>query len=109
MYFEPSPQNVTTLLVIALAIVSIVILLRGGYDSNMPILYYICAAVITTYIDRPIHPYLLISGVAAALILRFEFMSKTFTKVFGFLTTASICLTVVVLLNQVLGEGRPLF
>lgn len=109
MYFDATPQNMTILLVVALAVVALVFLLKGRYDSNMPLTYYSGAVMIQSISDQALHPYLLMVGIALAMVLRFEFMSKSFTKFIGFLTTLSICVTIAGLLNHVFGGGRPLF
>ena len=99
----------TILLVVTLAIIAIVLLIRGRYDSNLPLLYYSAALAVNVLGDRNLSPYLLYSGIAFALILRFEFMGKGFTKFIGFMTSIAIGLTVVVFLDQVFGDGRGLF
>jgi len=109
MYFDATPINMTIILVVALAIIAIVLLLRGRYNSNLPLLYYSAALALNSAADRGLSPYLLYSGIALALILRFEFMGKGFTKFIGFMTSLAIGLTVVVFLDQVFGEGRGLF
>jgi hypothetical protein len=109
MYFDATPINMTIILVVALAIIAIVLLLRGRYNSNFPLLYYSAALAVNSMADRGLSPYLLYSGIAFALILRFEFMGKSFTKFIGFMTSLAIGLTVVVFLDQVFGDGRGLF
>jgi len=109
MYFDATPINMTIILVVALAIIAIVLLLRGRYNSNLPLLYYSAALAVNSLADRGLSPYLLYSGIAFALILRFEFMGKSFTKFIGFMTSLAIGLTVVVFLDQVFGDGRGLF
>jgi hypothetical protein len=109
MYFDATPMNMTILLVVALAIISIVLLIRGRYNSNIPLLYYTAALTLNTAGDRGISPILLYSGIALALILRFEFMGKGFTKFVGFVTSIAMGLTVLVFLDQVFGNGRGLF
>jgi hypothetical protein len=107
MYFDPSPQNMTTLLVIALAVVTLVFLLKGRYDSNLPLLYFSATVMIATVADRPVNPFLVMAGAACALVLRFEFMGKGFTRFFSLLTILSISATVVVLLDMCFGgDGR---
>lgn len=109
MYFDATPINMTILLVVTLAIIAIVLLIRGRYDSNLPLLYYSAALAVNVLADRNLSPYLLYSGIAFALILRFEFMGKGFTKFIGFMTSFAIGLTVVVFLDQVFGDGRGFF
>ena len=106
MYFEATPQNMTTLLVVALGVATLVVLLRGRYASNLPLLYYSSAIAVASATDRPLHPYLLMAGISCAMVLRFEFMNNAFTRLFGILTTFSICVTAAGLLDQVFGDGR---
>ena len=106
MFFDATPQNITTLLVVALAAVAFTLLLRGRYDSNLPLLYYSTAVVVGAFLERPLHPFLLLGGIASALVLRFEFMNKGVTKFFGLLTTIMIFVSAAGLLDQVFGDGR---
>lgn len=109
MYFDATPLNMTTMLVVVLAVLALVMLLRGRYDSNMPLLFYGFTLVLISATDRTLNIYLLYPGLAFALVLRFEFMGKSFTKFIGFLNTFSISLIMVALLNQIFGDGKALF
>jgi len=109
MYFDATPLNVTTMLVVALGIVALVLLLRGRYDSNVPLLFYGVTVGLISATDRSLNTYLLYSGLAFALVLRFEFMGKSFTRFIGFLNTFSIGLIAVAFLDQVFGDGKSLF
>ena len=109
MYFDATPLNMTILLVVALAIIAIVLVSRGRYDSNVPLLYYSAALALSALTDRGLSPILLYSGIAFALILRFEFMGKGFTKFIGFATSIGMGLTGLAFLDQVFGNGRGLF
>ncbi len=102
-------MNMTILLVVALAIIAIVLLSRGRYDSNLPLLYYSAALTLSVLTDRGLPRILLYSGIAFALILRFEFMGKGFTKFIGVVNSIAMGLTVVAFLNEVFGDGRGLF
>ena len=99
----------TTLLVVALAAVAVVFVLRKRYDSNLPLLFYFAAVVLTNMTDREIHPILLYSGLAFTLMLRFEFMNKGFSKVISFFATTSLCLIIWVFLAEVFGDGTAPF
>ena len=107
MYFDATPLNMTKLLVVALAIVAIVMLMRGRYASNMPLLFCIVGLwmqmISTAY--RPTDSYILYVGLALALILRFEFMGKGFTKFIAFATGCAIGLEVLSTLDQVFANG----
>ena len=109
MYFDATPMNMTILLVVALAIIAIILLSRGRYDSNLPLLYYSAAMAMSVLTDRGLPLILLYSGIAFALVLRFEFMGKGFTKFIGIANSIAISLTVLVFLNEVFGDGRALF
>ncbi|PYT14468.1 MAG: hypothetical protein DMG59_17150 [Acidobacteria bacterium] len=109
MDFQATPSNMTTLLVVALAAVAVVFVLRKRYDSNLPLLFYFAAVVLTNMTDREIHPILLYSGLAFALMLRFEFMNKGFSKVISFFATTSLCLIIWVFLAEVFGDGTAPF
>jgi len=109
MYFDATPMNMTILLVVALAIIAIVLLSRGRYDSNVPLLYYSAALALSMLTDRGLPLILLYSGIAFALVLRFEFMGKGFTKFIGVVNSLAMGVTVVAFLNEVFGDGRGLF
>jgi hypothetical protein len=109
MYFDATPMNMTILLVVALAIIAIFLLSRGRYDSNVPLLYYSAALALSVMTDRGLPLILLYSGIAFALVLRFEFMGKGFTKFIGVANSIAMSLTVLVFLNDVFGDGRALF
>ena len=108
MDFQATPLNITTILVIALAVIALICLFRGRYDSNLPLLFYSATMLLTTLTDRSLNAYLLYSGIALALVLRFEFMGKGFAKFINVLTTAAIGLIVLSFLDQVFGDGTLL-
>ena len=108
MDFQATPLNITTLLVVALAVIALIYLFRGRYDSNLPLLFYSATLLLTTLTDRSVNVYLLYSGIALALILRFEFMGKGFAKFINVLTTSAIGLIVLSFLDQVFGDGTLL-
>ena len=108
MDFQATPLNITTLLVIALAVIALVYLFKGRHDSNVPLLFYSATLLLTTLSDRSVNVYLLYSGIALALILRFEFMGKGFAKFINVLTTSAIALIVLSFLDQIFGDGTLL-
>jgi len=108
MDFQATPLNITTILVIALAVIALTYLFRGRYDSNVPLLFYSATLLLTTLTDRSLNAYILYSGIALALVLLFEFMGKGFAKFINVLTTAAIGLIVLSFLDQVFGDGTLL-
>jgi hypothetical protein len=109
MGFQGTPTDMTTLLVVALALVSIFFILRKRYDSNLPLLFYFVAVVWSNLTDPGVNPYVLYTGLAFALLLRFEFMNQGFAKVIAFLATGSTLLVIWNFLANVFGDNLQLF
>lgn len=109
MDFEATSLNISTLLVVSLAIVAMVLLMRKRYDSNLPLLFYFVALIFTNVTERSVNPYLMVVGLAFALLLRFEFMNPGFTKLTAFLATGSMGVIVYVFLVEVFGSGQEPF
>jgi hypothetical protein len=109
MDFDGSPLNMTTLLVVALAVVSLLMIFRKRYESNLPLLFYFVAVLFSNITDREVNPYLLYTGLIFALLLRFEFMNPGFAKLIAFLATGSMGLIIWCFLAEVFGDGSPPF
>ena len=95
-------MNITAMLVIALAVVSVLLLLRKRYDTNLPLFFYFCAVVFTNFAERPVDPYVMYGGLAFALMLRFEFMGSGITKLVAYCASAGLCLTSWVMFADVM-------
>lgn len=106
---DGNPLNLSTLLVAALAILAVFFLLRKKYDSNLPLFFYFVAVIFSSVTDRDVNPYLLYSGLAFALLLRFEFMNQGFARVVAFFTMGTLCLIVYVYLSEIFGDGTSPF
>jgi hypothetical protein len=102
MYFNASPTNITELLVVSLAVVSILMLLKKRYDSNIPLLFYSLAVMFTNGVDRQVHPAILYGGLAFCLLLRFEFMGQKISKAIAFLASAGLVLMILSMMSDVL-------
>ena len=109
MDFDANSVNITTLLVASLAVVAMFLLMRKKYDSNLPLLFYVIALIFTNMTDRTVNPYLMVVGLAFALLLRFEFMNPGFTKLVAGLATISMGVIVYVFLVEVFGSGQAPF
>ena len=109
MDFDANSENITQLLVALLAIVAMVLLMKKKYDSNLPLLFYFVAVIFTNMTDRSVNPYLMVTGLAFALLLRFEFMNPGFTKIVAGLTTLAMGVIVWVFLVEVFGSGQAPF
>ena len=106
MYFDATPQSVTSILVMVVAVFALYQLLHGHYGSNLPLIFYTATILVASFTEQPVHPYLLLSGISFAMVLRFEFMSKGFTKFMGALTVLAICGAILALFDQILGGGQ---
>jgi hypothetical protein len=107
--FDANSQNITALLVASLAVVAMSFLMRKKYDSNLPLFFYFIALVFTNMSDMSVNPYLMVVGLAFALLLRFEFMNPGFTKLVAGLATAAMGVIVYVFLVEVFGSGTAPF
>jgi hypothetical protein len=106
---DANSENISALLVVALAVVSMFVLIRKKYDSNLPLLFYFVALIFTNMSGKVVNPYLMFVGLCLALLLRFEFMNTGFSKVVAFLNTASLAVIVYVFLSEVFGNGQAPF
>lgn len=109
MDLDANSENITALLVASLAIVAIVFLMKKKYDSNMPLFFYFIALLFTNMSDKEVNPYLMFTGLAFALLLRFEFMNSSFSKLVAYCTTGALGLIVYVFLVEVFGNGQAPF
>lgn len=109
MDFDANSENITTLLVVSLALVAMAFLMRKKYDSNFPLFFYAVALIFTNATDKAVNPYLMITGLAFALLLRFEFMSPGFTKLMAYMATGAMGVIVYVFLVEVFGSGQAPF
>ena len=109
MDFDANSENITELLVALLAVVAMVLLVKKKYDSNLPLLFYFVALIFTNMTDRSVNPYLLVVGLAFALLLRFEFLNPGFTKIMAGLTTLSLGVIVYVFLVEIFDGGQAPF
>jgi hypothetical protein len=107
--FDANSENITALLVALLAVVAMVLLIKKKYDSNLPLLFYFVALIFTNMSDRSVNPYLMVVGLAFALLLRFEFLNPGFTKVIAGLATISMGVIVYVFLVEIFGSGQAPF
>jgi len=102
MDFNASPTNITEILVVCLAVVSIVMLVKKRYESNVPLLFYSVAVMFTNGADRQVHPAILYGGLLFCLLLRFEFMGKKISKAVAFLANTGLVLMIWRMMSDVL-------
>jgi hypothetical protein len=97
-----TPTNMTAILVVCLALVSIVVLLRKRYESNLPLLFYFVAVVFANLFGRPVNPFIMYGGLSFALLLRFEFMGGAVMKIVSFLAVLGLFTMVWAMMSDVL-------
>ncbi|HEY2843532.1 MAG TPA: hypothetical protein VGJ09_07785 [Bryobacteraceae bacterium] len=102
MSFNASPTNFTELLVVCVALVAMFMLMRKRYDSNLPLLFYFLAVVFTNAADRQINPAILYGGLAFCLLLRFEFMGSSISKLVAFMASTGLGLMVCAMMSDIL-------
>jgi hypothetical protein len=100
MYFRATPTNMVAVLVSSLAIIGIFKLMGKRFDSNIPLLFYIFAVPFTTMFERPVNPAFLYGGLAFVLLLRFEFMGPSFSKMIAFFAASGLGLMIWALLSE---------
>ena len=98
---DQSALNLLEVLVASLAFIAVVVLMRKRYDSNVPLLFYLVLVMFNNMSDRGTSPYLLYAGLILALLLRFEFMGGGFAKLVAFLTTATLGITIWMMMSEV--------
>jgi len=75
MQFHATNYTVGILL-LALTVVTIVVRMRGPIDANWPFLYWIGMTVLSfRYPAETFNPRIVLVGLAAGLLLRFEFIN----------------------------------
>lgn len=95
--------GLTELLVVALGAAAIFMVVRKSYTSNLPLMFYLVALIFTNLVHREVSPYLMYTGLALALLLRFEFMGAGFAKLVAFLAGGALCLVAWSMAYDVLG------
>ena len=80
MSFRDTPEGVTTLLFIAFALFVIYTRWRNWLDSNVPVLFYIVMIIYANAAQDRMPPWVVYAGFCLGMVLRFEFMSPSFTK-----------------------------
>jgi|SRR5579884_878839 len=102
---DSSPFTVTTMLLTAFACWIVYIRTKGNPDSNIPLVYY---GVIIYYVIgwgeyTSLPPMLVYVSLALALVLRFEFMNKGFTKLISVLECCGIATIIYFNLSTIFG------
>lgn len=107
--FDPTPTNMTEVLLIALAVWAALVLWKRKLDSNLPLLFYMLLLTFTNATERTINTYLLCTGLGLALMLRFEFLNSGFTKLVLMLEFVALGLIGWTCVGHILGPGSAFY
>lgn len=81
MPFRLPSLNSTNLTLFFGALFAIYLLFRKRQDSNLPVIYYCVMIGYTSFLEGRLSPWVVSTGLIVALLLRFEFMNETFTRI----------------------------
>ena len=104
MGFKSDALSVTTALIVAFAVFVIYTRLKNWLDSNVPIFFYVILIAYMKSIDGDVPLWLMLAGFALALVLRFEFMNATFTKIIKGLELCALGGIIYLCLRMILFE-----
>ena len=102
---DSSPFTVSTIILVAFACWVFYIRTKGNVESNIPLFYYgVIIYYVIGYGDyTSLPPMLVYLSLLLALVLRFEFMNKGFTKIVGVLECCGIAGIVYYNLSTIFG------
>ena len=109
MQFDATPLNMTEVLMLALGVWVMMVLWKRKVNSNLPMIFYLFLISFTSSTDRSVNTYLLVAGIAFALLLRFEFMNGFFTKAAVFMELISLVLIMWTCLGHIFGPNSPFY
>lgn len=98
----PGSLSVSTGLLFALGIWVLYTRLKSLFDSNIPIIFYVIAAIYANMYPDALPPLLVYCSFALGALLRFEFMSSLFARMIMILEMLVLLLILYDLLQVVL-------
>lgn len=104
LYFDPTPINFTTMMVLALGVWAISAVSKQRSDLNLPLIFYAVLLIFNRMFDRGMDVRLMLLGIALASLVRFEFLNQAFTKWISYL---QICVIVMILWNGLVTVFGP--
>jgi hypothetical protein len=87
---DPTPFNVSTVLLIAFACLVIYLRLKGNSETNIPLIYY---GIIVYYVvshDTALSPVFVYIALVLGLLVRFEFMNIKLMKAVSLLECCAL-------------------
>lgn len=83
-------SSVTAVLIIAFGVVAMYTQWRNWFDSNLPLIFYVAFFAFMHSIDGTVPFWLICTGFALALALRFEFMNTAVTRIIKYLELGAL-------------------
>lgn len=83
-------SSVTAVLILALGVFVMYTQWKNWFDSNIPIIFYVVFFGFMRSVDGVVPLWLMCTGFALALLLRFEFMNAPFTRIVKFLELGAL-------------------
>jgi hypothetical protein len=108
IYFDPTPINFTTMLVLCLGIWAMTAVSKQRHDLNLPLIFYAVLLIFNRIFDRGMDVPLILFGTALAALIRFEFLNKSFMKWISYLEMAVMVLIIWNGLGRVFGPQLAL-
>jgi hypothetical protein len=90
MGFQATPYTVTTALLVAFALFIIYVRIKNWMDSNVPLFFYVLMLAYMRAVDGSVPLWLIFSGFAMTLFLRFEFINPFLTKAVKYLEICAL-------------------
>jgi hypothetical protein len=103
MQFRATPESVVILLLAALAAAVLHTLFKRKLESNLPLVFYVAVMAFMVYTGRGASAPLVLCGLAATLVLRFEFMNRLVTNVVWAVAVGTIVWIVLQLVGEAFG------
>jgi hypothetical protein len=108
IYFDPTPINFTTMLVLCLGVWAAHSASKQRADVNLPLIFYAILLIFNRMFDREMNITLILAGIALAALIRFEFLNKAMIKWISYLQIATIVLIIWNGLQLVFGPALAL-
>lgn len=104
LYFDATPINFTLMLVLALGCWAVESASKQRVDVNVPIVFYTVILVFNRLSDKGLSVPLILSGLALACLIRFEFLNKSFIK---WITYLQIAVLILIIWNGLVAVFGP--
>jgi hypothetical protein len=102
MDFRATPYTITMALLVAFAAFVVYVRMKNWLNSNIPLFFYVALLFYMRSIEGIIPVWLILTGFALTMTLRFEFMNPKVTKVVKFFEFCALGLIIFLGMRMVL-------